>query len=206
MCQVRLWASWTIILHQVRLWVSLRIILLQVRLWNNCGWSSCVRSGCSLSAPAHAVDQLKDCHTGGQAVVQLENLPASGHPVGRLEDHPLLGQHVGQLKDGSVSGQVVGSSGWSSCARSGCGPAEGSFCFRLGCEPAYGSFCSRLGYETITVELWMIFLCQVRMRSSWGFLLSQVSLQNSFCTRSDCRTTSRGSPRWHFIVFPLFKN
>ena len=106
LCQIRLWASWSIILLHVRLWASLRIILLQVRLWDNCGWSSCVRSGCSLSAPAHAVDQLKDCHTRGQAVVQLENLPASGHPVGRLEDHPLLGQHVGQLKDGSVSGRL----------------------------------------------------------------------------------------------------
>ena len=31
------------------------------------------------------------------------------------------------------------------------------------------------------------------------FFLSQVSLRNSFSTRSDYRTTSRGSPRWHFI-------
>ena len=36
----------------------------------------------SLHQLMHTVDQLKDCHTRGQAVVKLENLPASVQPVG----------------------------------------------------------------------------------------------------------------------------
>ena len=122
-------------------------------------------------------------HTMGQAVIQMENLPASVQPGGRLED-------------GSVSGQVVGKLG-----------------IIFLCQVRLLASWRIILLQVRLWASWRIILLQVRLwdNSVWspcvklgcgaaeGIFLSQVSLRNSFCTRSFCRTTSRGSPHWYFI-------
>ena len=66
LCQVRLWASWRIIMLQVRLWASLRIILLQVRLWDNYCWT------------------VDDLPVSGQDEEQLRVFAVSGQPAEQL--------------------------------------------------------------------------------------------------------------------------